>query len=58
MLEEINSKINIFVHNERQSIEFLRLRHCGERVAQTIYVGQQANLKNQPEAEEFQYLME
>ena len=46
------------MHKERQSIEFLRLKHRGERVAQTIYVGQQANLKNQPEAEEFQYKME
>ena len=41
------------MHNERQSIEFLRLKHCGEHVAQTINVGQQAALKNQPGAKEF-----
>ena len=46
------------MHNERQLLEFLRLKHSGERAAQTIYVGQQVTLKNQPEAEELQYMME
>ena len=46
------------MHNERHLIEFLSLKHFGERVAQTNYVGQQAALKNQPEAEKLQYMME
>ena len=46
------------MHNERQSIEFLRLKHSGERAAQTIYVGQQATLKNEPETKEFQHMLE
>ena len=46
------------MHNERQLIEFLRLKNSGERVGQTIYVGQQVTLKNEPETEEFQHMME
>ena len=37
---------------------FLRVNHAGERAAQTIYQGQLAVLKNRPEAEEIQHMME
>jgi len=37
---------------------FLRVNHAGERAAQTIYQGQLAILKNRPEADEIQHMME